>query len=112
MTIYADHSLAQKLEHTEARANRAFIEPRTKLSETDAEWIEVAGAYALFDGIYSPLTQTFGLGLFGAITDTELSLIENFFAKHNAPVNHEVSPLVDVSLILSLNARGYQPIEL
>ena len=29
-------------------------------------WIEVAGARAMFDGVGSPVTQTFGLGLSGA----------------------------------------------
>ncbi|TXG75886.1 GNAT family N-acetyltransferase [Candidatus Dojkabacteria bacterium] len=111
--IYADHSLSQKLERTEARANAAVVESRARHShEIAAEWIKIAGTYALFDGCVSPLTQTFCLGMFDEITETELSSIESFFRKHGAAVNHEVSPLADISLMSMLNNRGYRPIEL
>ena len=30
--------------------------------ESGATWIECAGAYAVFDGVNSPVTQSFGLG--------------------------------------------------
>ena len=111
--IYSDKHLAQKLERTEARSNAAFVETRAKISpESGAQWIEVGGVYAMFDGIESPLTQTFGLGVFDEITDAELEKLEAFFKQHNAPVFHEVSPLADASLLTLLNERGYQPIEL
>jgi len=113
MTIFSDKSFSQKLERTEARSNADFVETRARLSpECGAEWIEVAGAYAMFDGVESPLTQTFGLGLFDEITDTEIDRLEEFFRKHDAPVFHEGSPMADASLIELLNRRGYQPREL
>lgn len=113
MTIFSDRSFSQKLEHTEARSNADFVETRARLSpEVGAEWVEVAGAYAMFDGAESPLTQTFGLGLFDEITDTEIDRLEEFFKKHDAPAFHEVSPMADPSLIELLNRRGYQPMEL
>ncbi len=111
--IFSDKNLSQKLELTEARSNAAFVEARAKISpEIGAEWIEVAGTYAMFDGIESPLTQTFGLGVFEEITDKELDELEAFFKQRGAEVLHEVSPLADASLIALLNERGYQPIEL
>jgi GNAT superfamily N-acetyltransferase len=111
--IFSDRSLSQKLERAEARANASFVEARMKLSpETQAEWIEVAGAYAMFDGIDSPLTQTFGLGVFEEIADEHFERLEAFFQKHGAPVFHEVSPMADASLMSLLNARGYRPVEL
>ncbi len=113
MTIFSDKSFSQKIERAEARTNADFVEARARLfPASGAEWITVAGAYAMFDGIESPLTQTFGLGVFDEITDAELDEIEEFFRKHNAPIFHEVSPLADASLINLLNDRGYQPIEL
>lgn len=113
MMIYSDLNLSQKLERTEARANASFVEARAECSpEVNSEWIEVGGAYAMFDGIESPLTQTFGLGVFDEITDEHLDNLEAFFKKHNAPVFHEVSPMADASLITLLNERGYQPCEL
>ncbi|HEX8658432.1 MAG TPA: hypothetical protein VF690_12890, partial [Hymenobacter sp.] len=63
--LYADLSLARKLERAEARGNAGFVEVRARVApEVGAQWIEVAGAYAMFDGPDSCLTQTFGLGLF------------------------------------------------
>jgi hypothetical protein len=113
MTIFSDKFFSQKLERAEARTNADFVETRARIKpESGAEWIEVAGAYAMFDGVESPLTQTFGLGIFDEITDAELDEIEAFFKRHDAPVLHEVSPLADSSLIGLLNERGYQPIEL
>ena len=111
--IFSDRKLSQKLERSEARANAAFVESRARISpEVGAEWIEVAGAYAMFDGVESPITQTFGLGVFDEIGHAELDKLEAFFQQHNAPVFHEVSPLADASLMALLNERSYQPIEL
>lgn len=111
--IYTDRNLAQKLERTEAGSNAGFVEARARMfPASDAEWTEIGGAYAMFDGAESPLTQTFGLGVFDEITDAEMGKIEAFFKKHNAPVFHEVSPLANASLLSLLSARGYQPVEL
>jgi hypothetical protein len=108
-----DLALARRLERTEARSNAEFVEARGKVyPETGATWIEVAGAYAMFDGVSSPCTQTFGLGVFQPPGPTDLETIEAFFRERGAPVFHEVSPIADGSLLELLNARGYQPIEL
>ncbi|MDQ3064088.1 MAG: GNAT family N-acetyltransferase [Acidobacteriota bacterium] len=110
--IFSDRNLAQKLERTEARSNVDFVTARAEMFPTSsAEWMEAAGAYAMFDGIESPLTQTFGLGVFDEVTNADLDKIETFFKNHNAPVFHEVSPLADASLFALLNERGYQPLE-
>ena len=111
--IFSDIKLSEKLERTEARVNADFVETRARLeSEIGAEWIEVAGTYAMFDGVESPLTQTFGLGLFEDATDEHLDEIEAFFNERKAPVFHEVSPMTDPSLMELLSTRGYRPIEL
>ncbi len=104
--------MAQRLERAEGRANAAFVETRGRLiPESGAEWIEVAGAYAMFDGVDSPCTQTFGLGLFDEVGDPELERLENFFRERGAPVCHETSPMAGLDLVALLNARGYQPVE-
>ena len=110
--IYSDRNLSQKLERTEARSNVDFVKARAEMfPESGAEWMEAAGAYAMFDGIESPLTQTFGLGVFDEVTNADLDKIEAFFKERNAPVLHEVSPLADASLFAILKERGYQPLE-
>jgi len=109
---FADLSLARRLEKTEARGNVEFVEARAKaFPDSGAEWRKVAGTYAMFDGKSSPITQTFGLGMFQPITDPELDTIENFFYERSADVFHEVCPLSDPSTLSLLNERGYRPIE-
>lgn len=109
---FSDLNLARRLEKTEARGNAEFVEARAKaFPQSGARWIEIAGAYAMFDGATSPLTQTFGLGLFQAATSDELDAIENFLRERGADVFHEVSPMAAPSLLALLNERGYQPIE-
>ncbi|MGE3467557.1 MAG: GNAT family N-acetyltransferase [Pyrinomonadaceae bacterium] len=111
--IYSDLTLSQKLERTEARTNADFVETRVRLDPAcGAGWIEVGGAYAMFDGVESPLTQTFGLGIFEATTTEHLDEMEMFFQGSGAPVFHEVSPMADPSLMALLSGRGYRPIEL
>lgn len=107
-----DLSLAQRLERAEARSNAAFVEARAALfPNSGAQWIEVAGAFAMFDTTFSPLTQTFGLGVFDKVTNAEMEKLETFFRERQAPVYHEVSPLADPGLIALLNERGYEPFE-
>lgn len=109
---HSDLALARRLERTEARANAAFVETRARLEpDSGARWLEVAGAYAMFDGVGSPLTQSFGLGLFETIGEAELESLEGFFRDRGADIFHEVSPLADPALPALLGARGYRPIE-
>src|SRR5499426_403619 len=111
--IFSDLALSRRLERAEGRSNAEFVEARAKLfPESGAAWIEVAGAYAMFDGIGSPATQTFGLGVFDPVTRADMEKLEEFFQQRGAHVHHEVSPLADASLLTLLNERGYKPIEL
>ncbi len=111
--LLADHSLACRLERTEALANARFVEARARLAPgSGAQWIEVAGAYAMYDSPRSPCTQTFGLGLFQMPTDRDMDELEAFFKDRQAPVLHEISPLADRALLPMLHERGYRPVEL
>jgi GNAT superfamily N-acetyltransferase len=70
-----------------------------------------AGVLAMFDGVDSPLTQTFGLGTVVEPTVRQLDTLERFFLARGAPVHHETSPLADPALVPLLVGRRYQPIE-
>ena len=110
---FVDKELAQRLERAEGHSNARFVEARAKaFPASGAGWIEVGGTYALYDRVDSPVTQTFGLGLFEPVTDVVLDKIEAFFQERGAPVVHEVSPLTGVSVMAMLHARGYSPVEL
>ncbi len=108
----ADRKLAQRLEGAEAAANRRFVEAHARVApESQAVWMTDGGAYAMFDGVDSPLTQTFGLGTVDPVTDAVLERIEAFFTERGAAIFHEVSPLADPSALAVLTARGYLPFE-
>lgn len=109
----SDLSLARRLERCEGETNVAMIEARAALQpESGAVWMECNGTFALFDGVGSPLTQTFALGLFSPPCAADLELLESFFASRGARVFHEVSPLAPPELLELLASRGYRPVEL
>jgi GNAT superfamily N-acetyltransferase len=110
---FSDRELSKRLERAEGRACVHHAEARRRLfPESGAEWIECAGAYAVFDGIESPITQTFGLAIFEELSPASLEVIERFFVARGAPVLHEVSPFAGVAALGMLCARNYRPIEL
>lgn len=110
---FSDVALARRLERTEGKSNADCVDARARVEPASrACWIEVDGALAMFDGVGSPLTQTFGLGVDGPVSDEAMERIESFFHERGAEVFHEVSPVADVSALPLLNARGYQPVEL
>ena len=110
---FSDLALARRLERAEGNASAQFAEARRKLfPESGSCWMECAGAQVVFDGIDSPVTQTFGLGIFKELTDASLDTIERFFLDRGAHVDHEVSPLAGVAALSLLCARRYRPIEI
>jgi GNAT superfamily N-acetyltransferase len=74
--------------------------------------MECGGACAVFNGVDSPVTQTFGLGLFEELSPSVLHTLESFFLDRGAAVVHEVSPLAGVAALDLLCARGYRPVEI
>ena len=107
-----DLTLARRLERAEAMANAASVDARRELQpDVGAEWIDVAGVYAMFDGPDSPLTQTFGLGIFEPCGERELERIEQFFTQRGAPTSHEVCAFAAPDALRLLSERGYTPIE-
>ena len=106
-------ALSQRLERAEAKASAAYVESRSRSAPAlGAEWRDFDGTYAMFDGVGSPLSQTFGFGLFSSPTNEQLEAIESFFRDREAEVFHEVSPLADQGVLGLMAERGYRPTEL
>ncbi len=107
-----DIALAKQLERAEAMANTATVDARREVRpEVGAEWIEVAGAYAMFDGPEAPTTQTFGIGLYDRFLDAEFRTVEEFFDRHQTTTFHEVCSFAAHETQGLLGARGYTPFE-
>ena len=108
-----DLALARRLERAEGASNAACVDAHAaRRPDSGAVWCDIGGTYAMFDGVGSPLTQSFGLGLFSSPSATDFDALEDFFRSRGAGVFHEVSPLADAALLDTLHARGYHPVEL
>ena len=113
MAVFADLDLARRLELTEGRGNAAFVDAHARHQpEAGATWQRIGGTFAMFAGVGSPITQTFGLGMHEPLADGDLDAIEQFFKTRGSSVFHEVCPLAGVEVCGKLAARGYKPIEL
>lgn len=113
MNVFADLALSRRLELTEGRGNAAFVAIQARQDPASgAAWTDIGGTLAMFSGVGSPLTQTFGLGVASALTDPDLDAIEAFFTTRGSAVVHEVSPMAGVDVFAKLAERGYRPVEL
>lgn len=111
--LFSNLALARRLERAEGFACTQFAEARrAQFPDSGAEWIECAGAVAVFDQVDSPVTQTFGLGIFEELSAATLDTIEKFFHDRGAQVDHEVSPLAGVVALSLLCERRYRPVEI
>ena len=111
--VFADVSLARRLEQTEGRGSAAFVDAQARLDPASgAIWKVAGGAAVMFAGVGSPLTQTFGLGMHQPLKEHDLDAIERFFKSRGAAVSHEVCPLAGVEVFSMLAGRGYKPVEL
>src|SRR5580704_17265999 len=110
---FSDLALSKRLERAEGHACVQYTEEQHRLFPVSgAAWMDCAGAYAVFNGVDSPITQSFGLGIFEELTPASLDVIERFFLDRGAPVHHEVSPLAGVPALDLLCQRNYRPAEL
>ncbi len=111
--LFMDQPLACRLERAEGTVGTSFTDVRRRaMPDVGAVWRDFDGTYAIFDGAASPMTQSFGLGLFGPTTAESLSGIEAFFESRGAECTHEVSSLAGLETIALLVDRGYRPVEL
>lgn len=113
MNQLTDHALSARLELAEGQGNASFVEMQSRREPSyGATWTNIGGTMAMFSGVGSPLSQTFGLGITATPSDEELAALEAFFTTRGADTIHEVSPLAGVELFARLAQRGYKPVEL
>ena len=110
--IFADLKLAQRLEGMDAAGGAATAAAEAELRpELGATSLSIAGGQAMFVGVGSPLTQAFGLGFHGAVSEAEMDALEEFFRGRGSDVFIEVCPLADMSLMEHFHRRGYRVLE-
>src|SRR5437870_5514491 len=107
--LFADLHLARRLELTNTLECVEYGRAYAKLfPESGAISVACMGGYATYAGTDSPITQAFGLGLQGEVSEAEVEALEEFYFSRRVPVYIELCPLADPSLLNSLMARGYR----
>ncbi len=111
--LFGDSALARRLEDVEAAANAAAAEAEARRNPAGgACWERIAGGRAMFLGAGSIITQAFGVGTNGPVSDAEWDRLEEFFRSRNSAVPLEICTLADKSVFEHLGKRSYRPIEL
>jgi GNAT superfamily N-acetyltransferase len=98
--MFADTALVRRIEPAEA-LNAAGC----------GESIEIAGGYASFAGVGSPLTHAIGLGLNGLVAAADFDRMEDFYKLRGSAVNLDLYPHADWSMFELVAARGYRIVE-
>jgi GNAT superfamily N-acetyltransferase len=98
--MFADAALARRIEAAEAMNAREC-----------GESIEIAGGYASFCGVGSPLTHAIGLGLNGLVAAAEFDRLESFYKSRGSAINLDLYPHADWSMFELVAARGYRIVE-
>ncbi|MGD0363278.1 MAG: hypothetical protein ABSC93_20545 [Bryobacteraceae bacterium] len=107
--FYTGMELARRLEAAEAGLGAACAEAQQRLNpDTLATVLEVAGGFAIFVGVASPLTHALGLGMRGLVLAGEIDRLEEFYRARGAAATVDLCPLADASLIAWLGERGYR----
>ncbi|MGD0403950.1 MAG: GNAT family N-acetyltransferase [Candidatus Acidiferrales bacterium] len=109
---FIDLNLARRMEMAEARACRGCAESFHQMHpDFPVAAEEIAGGYAVFAGVDSPVTQAIGVGLNGEVSDAELDKLQEFFFSRGAAAAVELCPLVDMSLYERFAKRGFHLLE-
>lgn len=109
---FADLDLARRIERSEALSARACAKSVSRRHpDVGAPVLEVGGGVAVFAGVDSPISQAVALGLQGPVAESDMERMEAFYRQRGSPVNIELCPFADPSLLKLLGARGYRAIE-
>jgi GNAT superfamily N-acetyltransferase len=112
LPIHINKDLAGRLETVESLNSVEYSEAMRRVRpDSEATSKKIGTGHAVFAGIDSPITQAFGIGFGGEVSDEEIDELEEFFKARGSAVNVEVCHLSDMSLTSKLMDRGYRAIE-
>jgi hypothetical protein len=95
----ADLALARRIEA--GHGHSATLAARDDAVEA------VAGGWAVFDTVGSPMTQATNIGMNGAVSAADLDRLEAFFHDRGSPAVIDLCTLADASLLGMIQERGY-----
>jgi GNAT superfamily N-acetyltransferase len=97
----ADRALAQRIELGHAHSGLAFAQAAEPAVE------EIAGGWAVFQGIDLPSTQALAVGMRGPVTKEEMDRLEDFFHSRGSAAIIDLCTLADPSVLEMTQDRGY-----
>lgn len=95
----ADMELARRIEAGHAHSATA--------SNQNISVETIAGGWAIFHQVNSPITQAIGIGMNGAVAPAGLDRIEAFFHSRGSAAIIDLCTLADSSLLGMIQERGY-----
>ena len=109
---FIDREMARRLESVDAYAGVELARAQARFNPDSGSTAEpFAGGWAIFAGSDSPMTQAFALGLSGPVAEDEIERMEEFYRRRKSPVNVELCPYADTSLVEIFKTRGYGLLE-
>ncbi len=110
---FVDKALARRLESCEEMPQVYYArEFRKSRPEVGAAEQEICGGHMIFAGLGSPIGRATGVGLDQPLTAQDLDRIEEFYRKHKAPSQVDLTPLHGPEVFEMFKERGYAIAEL
>lgn len=107
--LFADLSLAQRLEKQDALLNVWYAEALERLKpESSPAIAHISGGTVVYVGNESPLSRAVGFGMNGEVPDIDFDALEDFYHRRNASVQIDLCPLAHPYLMQLIGERGYQ----
>jgi len=102
-------TLARRIEHSDARGACDAVAAMASLRpEHGATFEAMAGGFAVYGGVGSPLSRARALGMQGPVSEDELIRLESFYQVRGLPTRFELCPYADPSLFAIVGQRGYR----
>ena len=92
-------------------ALRSAQSVKTAQPDSAAAWEEFGGGHLIFIAKDHPVGRAHALGFSGTVTTEDIEHVEEFYFRHGAAAQVDVSPYADPSLFQALNQRGFQVAE-
>jgi len=110
--IFSNLALARRLEAMEAFACVDTARTVARLHPEIATATQaIAGGWAVFTGVGSPISEARGPGMATPVTEADMDDLEQFYGSRGDAIRIEVCPLADASLHQLLAKRGYRLLE-
>jgi hypothetical protein len=110
MPSLTDGDLAQRIEEGAIYLAKHYVYAYQKLTtQDDAKIINIAGGCATYISAVIPpvMNRATGLGLAGPATESDMDVMEAFFAKNDCPSQIDLCSVADASLVELLGKRNY-----